>query len=255
MKGEIMGYIDVAQVTLYVFWIFFAYLIIYIRSEDKREGYPLEADVTGREEGIFYPPMPAPKTFHLAGGKTVTVPSGKGDTRLVKAERTAGFPGAPLHPTGNPLLSGAGPASYAERADVPDITLHGEPRIVPLRAAPGFGVAAEDKSPIGYNVIGADGAVAGTLRDIWVDRSETIIRYYEVEVKGSGRRVLLPFGFATIDGRRGRVNVASILASQFADVPGTAKPDQVTLLEEDKIVGYFGGGHLYATPGRIGPML
>ena len=32
---------------------------------------------------------------------------------------------------------------------------------------------------------------AGTVRDIWVDRSEVLIRYLEVEVKG-GKRVLLP---------------------------------------------------------------
>ena len=32
------AYMDVAQVTLYVFWIFFACLIFYLRREDKREG-------------------------------------------------------------------------------------------------------------------------------------------------------------------------------------------------------------------------
>ncbi len=36
------AYLDVAQVTLYVFWIFFGCLIYYLRREDKREGYPLE---------------------------------------------------------------------------------------------------------------------------------------------------------------------------------------------------------------------
>jgi Photosynthetic reaction centre, H-chain N-terminal region len=46
--GEITGYIDVAQVTLYAFWVFFAGLIIYLRTEDKREGYPLESDRSGR---------------------------------------------------------------------------------------------------------------------------------------------------------------------------------------------------------------
>jgi len=29
----------------------------------------------------------------------------------------------------------------------------------------------------------------------------------------------------------------------------------VTLLEEDKIAGYFGGGRLYATPDRQEPLL
>ncbi len=33
--GAITGYIDVAQLALYGFWIFFAGLIIYRRLEDK----------------------------------------------------------------------------------------------------------------------------------------------------------------------------------------------------------------------------
>ena len=58
-----------------------------------------------------------------------------------------------------------------------------------------------------------------------------------------------------IDGRRRCVNVRSILGAQFADVPGIATPHQVTKREEDQIVGYFAGGTLYATPGRLGPAL
>jgi photosynthetic reaction center H subunit len=40
-------YIDFAQITVYLFWFFFAGLIIYLRREDKREGYPLESDRKG----------------------------------------------------------------------------------------------------------------------------------------------------------------------------------------------------------------
>ena len=47
MTGQIMSNIDVAQIVLYAFWIFFAGLIFYIRREDRREGYPLEYDLTG----------------------------------------------------------------------------------------------------------------------------------------------------------------------------------------------------------------
>ena len=70
--GAITGYIDVAQVALYAFWIFFAGLIFYLRKEDKREGYPL---VTQRPDHILegFPPMPAPKTFLLPHGGTVTL--------------------------------------------------------------------------------------------------------------------------------------------------------------------------------------
>ena len=42
--GAITGYIDVAQMVLYAFWIFFAGLIYYLHREDKREGYPLVSE-------------------------------------------------------------------------------------------------------------------------------------------------------------------------------------------------------------------
>ena len=47
---------------------------------------------------------------------------------------------------------------------------------------------------------------------------------------------------------------AAFLA-QFADVPATRNTDKVTLLEEDKITAYYGGGTLYATPDRVEPLL
>ncbi|MEI6738926.1 MAG: hypothetical protein WCK74_01315 [Gemmatimonadaceae bacterium] len=55
-----MEKIDGAQIALYAFWLFFAGLIIYIRREDKREGYPLESP-QGPREG--WPPVPEKKTY------------------------------------------------------------------------------------------------------------------------------------------------------------------------------------------------
>ena len=101
-------------------------------------------------------------------------------------------------------------------------------------------------------VIGADKAVAGIVNDVWVDRSEIVIRYLEVSL-ASGRSVLVPINFTRISGRQ--VKVQSILAAQFAHVPLTRKPNTVTALEEDKIMAYYGGGSLYATPGRQEPLL
>jgi photosynthetic reaction center H subunit len=99
--------------------------------------------------------------------------------------------------------------------------------------------------------------MGGIVTDVWVDRAEALIRYLEVEVTTSGgpRRVLLPMTFAVVDRRRNRVYVDAILGSQFADVPVTKSPDQVTKLEEDRIVGYYGAGTLYATPARQEPLL
>ena len=91
------------------------------------------------------------------------------------------------------------------------------------------------------------------ITDVWVDRSETIIRY--LEVNAGGRRVLLPLTFARIDKARGTVNVKAIFGAQFSGVPATASADQVTLLEEDKICAYYGAGTLYAHPSRTEPLL
>ena len=49
--------------------------------------------------------------------------------------------------------------------------------------------------------------------------------------------------------------VSSILSYQFADVPRTRNPETVTRFEEDKLVGYFGGGSLLATYERSRPLL
>jgi photosynthetic reaction center H subunit len=65
--------------------------------------------------------------------------------------------------------------------------------------------------------------------------------------------VLLPMNFSRVGSRE--VKVRSILAAQFAQVPATRNPDAVTLLEEDKIMGYYGGGTLYATLARQEPLL
>jgi photosynthetic reaction center H subunit len=103
-------------------------------------------------------------------------------------------------------------------------------------------------------VFGADGVQGGTIVDIWVDRSEPQIRYFELETAG-GRKVLVPMALAKIDRMRRKVAVISIHGAQFAHVPGISNPDLVTLLEEDKICAYYGGGTLYADPKRQEPFM
>jgi photosynthetic reaction center H subunit len=252
--GSLGNYFDVAQVVLYLFWIFFAGLIFYLHRENKREGYPLDSDRTDRSGGrikvVGWPPIPKPKTFKLPHGGTVSAPDFKRDTRVISAKPTASFPGAPLEPNGNGMLDAVGPGSYAERADVPDLTYDGHNKIVPLRVATDFSVI-DSPDPRGKPVIGADGKQGGTVVDLWVDRSEAILRY--VEVNTGSRVVLLPITFSNI--KRNRVEVDAILSSQFAQVPGLKNPESITLLEEDKICGYYGGGTLYATADRREPLL
>jgi photosynthetic reaction center H subunit len=252
-KGAITGYIDVAQVVLYAFWIFFAGLIFYLRREDRREGYPLESEVAGIGDRGFLL-IPTPKTFNLGQAGVVHAPRTEAP-RDVAGEKVALWPGAPIEPVGDPMTAGVGPGSYALRADVADVTFDGRLRIVPMRVDDHFSIVSRDPDPRGMAVAGADRAVAGVVTDVWVDRSELLARYYEVELTGGGRRVLLPVSFAVIDGFKGVVNVRSILGSHFAGVPAIRQPDTVTRLEEDKITAYYGAGTLYATADRAEPLL
>jgi photosynthetic reaction center H subunit len=255
--GAITAHIDVAQVVLYAFWVFFAGLVYYLHRENKREGYPLESDSRGGRVVIQgFPAVPEPKTYRLANGQTRQSP-GPNSARqpLQGGVATSPVPGSPIVPVGNPLLAGVGPGAYADRSDEPDTTIDGEPRIVPLRAAPGFSVAPQDGDQIGLPVFGGDGQVAGKVVDLWVDRSEAIFRYIEIEVPTAGgpRRVLAPMTFAKV--REFRVTVRSILAAQFAEVPGLRNPDQITSREEDRISAYYAAGTLYAEASRQEPFL
>ena len=248
--------IDFALVAIIMFFMFFLGLVIYLRREDRREGYPLEEEISGRRRGsgglLF---TAQPKTFRLPHGGTYTAPSGFRDTRELSARRTSRAPGSPLEPTGNPMLAGVGPGAYAERAKVPDVTTHGLPLIVPMRVATSFSVVKGDGDPRGMIVRGTDSAVAGTVTDIWVDRSESIIRYLEVTLTDTADKVLLPMVMTLVDKRRKVVRVDAITGAQFADVPRLSNPDQITFDEEERITAYYGGGFLYAVPSRVEPLL
>jgi photosynthetic reaction center H subunit len=249
--------IDFALVAIISFFIFFVGLVIYLRREDRREGYPVEEDGSGRLRtagGVLF--MAPPKTFHLSFGRgDVTVPNARRDRRPVAGERTSVTPGSPMRPMGDPMVDGVGPAAYAERAKVPDLDLHGQPKIVPMRAAAGFTVADGDADPRGMKVIAANGEIAGVVEDLWVDRGETIVRYLEVGLAGSSGRALLPMTMARIDKRRSHVKVEAITAAQFVNVPKLQNPNQITLYEEERVTAYYGGGLLYATPSRAEPLL
>ncbi|MGE0594874.1 MAG: photosynthetic reaction center subunit H [Hyphomonadaceae bacterium] len=251
------GGLDVTEWVLYAFFLFFFGLIAYLRREDRREGYPLEDDVSGRHEpsgGFLF--TARQKVFRLPhNGGTLTKPNGARDSGELNARRTAPWAGSPLEPVGDPLAAGVGPGAYAQRMKAPDLMLHGAPRIVPLRVADDFYLDKRDPDPRGMNVIGADNAVAGTVSDVWVDRSEYLIRYLEVAVANSPKRMLVPMPMAKIQRSRKRVKVNALLAAQFAGAPALSKPDQITRDEEERVSAYVGAGTLYATPARAEPWL
>ena len=249
------GYIDVAQIVLYIFWLFFAGLVFYLHRENKREGYPLETDppTSGRKAVRGFPEVPNKKVYWNHDGQHLVVPAYSNDREDAPVVPSTEWPGSPYVPTGNPMVDGVGPASYAAREDVPELNVHGKPALAPLRVATDHAVADKSPNPVGMTVLGADGAVAGKVADVWIDHAETIVRYLEVDT--GARTVLLPMTMARVSRSARTVKVASILASQFDAAPVLKNPNQVTKLEEDKIVGYFCGGHLYATPERMGPLL
>lgn len=260
--GAITSNIDVAQVVLYAFWIFFAGLIFYLRREDKREGYPLESDRTDRTDRVVvqgFPAIPTPKVFRLADGKTKRAPRDEGPAPEIAATPVGAWPGAPLVPTGDPMRDGVGPAAYARRAEAPELTAEGQPKIVPLRLVGEFALDPRDPDPRGMEVRGGDNRVAGTVTDVWVDRGEPQVRYLEVKTptENGDRQVLLPMGFARIPLFRmhPHVKVESILAHHFAHVPAIKSTDQITMREEDQITAYYASGHLYAHPSRTEPIL
>lgn len=263
MEAELTGYLDVAQVSLYVFWVFFAGLIVHLQMESRREGFPLENDA-GQSDGASWIFTPTPKTFHLPNGHgTRTFPNDSGDVHSAKVKATPinEFEGTAYRPTSaDPMGDSIGPGAWTERMDVPDMTFDGQVKIVPMRSAKEYSVAEGDVDPRGLRVFGCDTAQAGVVVDIWVDKAEQYIRYIEVALgaDGNGEKVLLPFNFCVIKSIRGgekAVYVHAITGAQFAGVPSPAKRTQITLLEEDKIMAYYGGGLLYATPNRTKPAL
>jgi photosynthetic reaction center H subunit len=251
------GDVDLTEVILLTFTLFFLGLVIYLRREDRREGYPLESESGRLEAGSGLLFTAQPKTFILPhNGGVLVKPNSHRESQQVSAQPTSRAPGSPLTPIGDPMLAGVGPGAYAHRAKVPDALHNGQPKLRPLRLAEGFYLDPADPDPRGMTVVGADRHTGGVVSDVWVDQAEYMIRYLEVEVAGGlGRKVLLPMTMSVIDKRRNAVRVDAILGSQFSAVPALANPDQVTLDEEERITAYYGGGYLYATAERSEPLI
>ncbi|MFO6447776.1 photosynthetic reaction center subunit H [Erythrobacter sp. NE805] len=251
----IVGTFDVAELAFLTFLGFFIALVFYLNRESRREGYPLEDEDTGRIHPIKITDGDK-KVFQLPNGRGTYVPEdvARDDINVpaVQAFRAAG---APLVPTGNPMIDGMGPAAWANRSKYPDLTFDGRPRIVPIAQSHELVIAPNDPQLVGWTVIGADKQVVGKVSDVWVDQAEHIIRYLEVETT-SGKKVLAPMPVAVVQtkgffgDRPELVEIDAITAAQFEDVPAIETAGIITRYEEDRIQAYFGGGYMYATPER-----
>ncbi len=247
------GNFDLASLAIWSFWAFFAVLIYYLQTENMREGYPLETDEGEKSpnQGPF--PVPKPKTWTLPHGRGErSVPDFEPEGRELALKKMGTTQGMPFEPTGNPMIDGVGPASWAPRRDLPELDGKGHPKIVPMASHEQFKVSA-GRDPRGLPVIAGDGETVGEISDMWIDEPEQLVRYLEFTLEGGGGKRLVPIQLAKIKMRGVEIN--SIYSEQFADVPTHKSGSQVTMLEEEKITAYYAGGKLYADRARLEPQL
>ncbi len=264
----IAGTFDVAELAFILFFIFFVGLVFYLNRESRREGYPLEHEQTGAVMRGTPLSDGGKKTFKLPHGRGTYTPEDVArDDFNIAAKQTWGSAGAPYVPTGDAMADGVGPAAYANREKYPDLTFDGRPRIVPIANSHDIIIAPNDEDPVGLPVYGADKKLAGTVSDVWVDQAEHIIRYLEVTTN-SGKKVLAPMGVVSVQGRgflggitplvddqTALIDIDAIRSDQFDGTPEIETAGQITRFEEDKIMAYYGGGYMYATPERSEPWM
>ena len=103
--------------------------------------------------------------------------------------------------------------------------------------------------------MGRSRGIIGRINDMWIDVPEQMVRYLTVDLnpEGTGQTRLIPINFCKINDDR--VTVRSIYGANFAAVPQHKAASEITLLEEEKIMAYYGGGTLYADPARSEPKL
>jgi photosynthetic reaction center H subunit len=244
--GSITSNIDAVQVALAVFFIFFAFLVVYLRREDKREGYPLIARTPRRGSIIGWPAPPPPKTYRLMEGGTAQMP------HRYPQEPIEGVPiprnGEPLVPAGDPLLAGIGAGAYTWRSNLPMRTMDKKLLLMPLRNATGWTVRRGEADPRGMRVLAADYRAVGTVVDIWVDRAAKILRYFEVSLSDGSGIILVPLFHCDINRGENEIRVLVLKPHQFRFVPRPAQPDEMTAREEDRLNAFFAGATIYSDP-------
>lgn len=251
IPASLAGTVDVAQAALILFVGFVLALFVWLRREDKREGYPLEDPAQGRPL-VGFPLPPPERPLKLMHGAWSAMPHPEGrDPALL---RHGPYPGAPFEPVGDPMQDGVGPASWASKRDDPMKTWEGHPLMQPLRVLPGWVVEREDPDPRGMQVFDADGVSVGHVSDLWLDHGVKILRYLEVALTlpGAPPRALIPIYFAEISSRSNDVRIAALFARHFLAFPQLRDADTITAREEDQVSAYCAGGLLYGTARRQG---
>lgn len=250
MVGNVVGNLDIAILCVIAFVIFFVGLVFHLRREDKREGYPIEvAGLFGKTyfaEG--FPPMPSPKIFYRPHGRGVAYAPRTEEPEVVRPGTTLPPMGFPLDPGPDPLGEGIGAAAYTTlREEEPDLDVEGEPKLIPLNEHPEYYVPDGDPDPRGWVLISADDRKVGIVHDLWFNRAEFFLRYYEVSIDGAEGRRLIPAFFAEALPSDGAVRATTLVAEDLRRAPVRAREDCITMREEDRLNGFFAGGLRFST--------
>ncbi|PRY92041.1 photosynthetic reaction center H subunit [Hasllibacter halocynthiae] len=246
---------DPVLAMVVIFFFLFVVLVIWLRREDKREGYP--ADTAGAFSSVRLLPnwigMPGRKVFHRPHGNPPVSTPRREPLRESGARPPRAARGRPFRPVLDGLKEGVGPASWQNREEKPDLDRKGRPKIIPLSSNAEYFVAEGDPDPRGWLVRGADFAVAGEVKDLWFNRAEFFLRYLDVELEEGGRR-LVPLFFTITKPRRGEILVPHLPADRFRDAPTLASPDRITMREEDRVNAFFAGAAFYGKNPRGGDL-
>ena len=182
-------------------------------------------------------------------GGSVTLPQeyARRDLNASVRERS---PGAPIYPTGDPLLAGVGPGAYTLRRDEPFLMHDGSRQLAPLRDATDYHCVDPERDPRGLRMYGDDYVEVGTVTDVWIDKGSKILRYLEVALDGEPKHRLVPIFYAQFWRKTKSFKLDCLSSTQFAKAPILRHPDIVTAREEDRINGFYAGGYMYSTPLR-----
>lgn len=257
MGPNIVGSLDGAMLSVIGFVLFFAGLVWHLRKEDKREGYPLEVEgPDGRIHHVEgWPPVPEPKVFMRPHDPGFAQAPREHDPELEIPRHRWPAPGYPLDQGDDPLEEGLGAAAWTRlREEKPDLDVEGEPKLTSLNANSDYFVPEGDPDPRGWPILGADGKEVGTIRDLWFNRAEYFLRYFEFTVHGEDGGRLAPAFFVEVLPDKRIAQAITLTAKDLARTPTRSHEDVITMREEDRLNGWFAGGIVYSA-GELPPAL
>ena len=101
-------------------------------------------------------------------------------------------------------------------------------------------------------LVSADKKTVGIVHDLWFNRAEFFLRYYEVSIDGAEGRRLVPAFFAEALTRDRAVRATTLIADDLRRSPIRADDSCITMREEDRLNGFFAGGLRFSgRPGQI----